>query len=289
MKDKRIKNRYIAKRYYKGRNALARWVDLVTSRLFAWAGLAVLLWRWSGALGASLCLSGALVGAWSLVFWRIGRKKREEFATKLLHTLRREGALERLLLLTPQEFEGEAGPALLALARIPEGELVAGGWLDQRASVFLRVIFNHPKASVNVQQVFQAARRGRSLGAEKVVLFSAAPLSPAAKELADRMEMSLLGREELIDHLPHLWPTPQEGEAILMDKARRDRPQRGALKRMAGPGRWKAYAVSALVLTLLPFVLGFSIWYPIFASASAALACISFAAGRQQTKTEGEL
>lgn len=267
MSKKRILMKYYKQRLYRGRTALARAVDFVALRLILLA--AGYLW-FTTKVDSSL-MAGVLalttvttlsVGAELYKSIRLERfilKERKSLAEKLFR--------EKLVLLTRQEF--------LELVRsylTVHGEEFAGDSV---------VYLSQTVAPVGEDAVLTACRAAKKRGVGAVALFSASPVSEAARTLAGRMEQAVrfIAPEQLTAHGSANDMLPDESAidaAILAQQEKIRRQRKKSISEPFAQSRLRRYGIVAIALFALSFFVPYTLYYRVLAGACLSLGALTW-------------
>lgn len=247
---------------YRPKTALASAADHLLRVLLAWAagvGWFVALW---GLCLPALTAGTALGGLFWLCARLLGKKQVQKKEAALRQTLGGELALEKLLLVSPDEAAFQCVQWLQARTRLQIESDGLGMW-DGEAVLF-RLFAQHPGTEISSQQVSETIRKACQAQVQRILLCTTAPLSSAACRLAETAEPSLrlVGREELIQLAGACCPATDEDLCRLKQRKPKRRSAREWMKIILHPSRAKRYFWYGVGLAALTLATG-QRFYPI--------------------------
>lgn len=247
---------------YRPKTALASAADHLLRVLLAWAagvGWFVALW---GLCLPALTAGTALGGLFWLCARLLGKKQVQKKEAVLRQTLGGELALEKLLLVSPDEAAFQCVQWLQARTRLQIESGGLGMWDGE--TVLFRLFAQHPGTEISSQQVSETIRKARQAQVQRILLCTTAPLSSAACRLAETAEPSLrlVGREELIQLAGACCPATDEDLCRLKQCKPKRRSAREWLKIILHPSRAKRYFWYGVGLAALTLATG-QRFYPI--------------------------
>lgn len=247
---------------YRPKTALASAADHLLRVLLAWAagvGWFVALW---GLCLPALTAGTALGGLFWLCARLLGKKQVQKKEAALRQTLGGELALEKLLLVSPDEAAFQCVQWLQARTRLQIESGGLGMWDGE--TVLFRLFAQHPGTEISSQQISETIRKARQAQVQRILLCTTAPLSSAACRLAETAESSLrlVGREELIQLAGACCPATDEDLCRLKQRKPKRRSAREWLKIILHPSRAKRYFWYGIGLAALTLATG-QRFYPI--------------------------
>ena len=211
------------------------------------------------------------------------RYQLEKYISKELDVLKNECALEKLTLLSDENF-WEICLEIFAQHGAVDGEQTLGGLYLPEQQLFCYALQNHPENPVGVQQILLLHRKLKKLGAQKALLLSPAPYQDEADAMSQRLnaEITLLGQQEFLE-LNHPLIAPSEEELQKALCAKIAHPAFGSPKSIfLRREKSKAYFLLGIFLLCWYGLTGFSILYPIIAALCFSLSLFCWLSGKEQ-------
>lgn len=266
------------KRLVTGKTILARCIDAIVGKLFCFVAIFAAAWLSHIGLLNSVIIAFMVTALISIFLHARKKLQWDKQIAKKLREIRNRLALEKLILLeNSDEFMAEV---FTVYTGIDEFKMLKGGFYDAKSSTFCMALPNHPRHDVDVQQMTEIARLLKKVNAKRIALLSASDYSQEARSLAARLDgVELLSRKELYELLENTTLYPTEEEAILSIKQEAEslHSKERLKKEFLSRKKAGAYAFSALLLTVWPFIVGWNLIYPIMSTLCVVMAFYSFA------------
>lgn len=271
--DKKERQYFLSK-FSKGKNALARWLDFALGKAAIFAILFTLLWIFRRSLALSLIVSISATAAWSLVEWAVRRSRFERFVERELHSISRQCTLEKLAL-ADKATQKSFGRAMF-LKHLDAAYLtdVLGGFLSDDGAAFCYFFPNHPANPVSVQQMQLLYRRTKKLGVSRCICLSAAEYTDLAAEMAARLGIEKLDRDDLLALALRTDFAPTEADIYTALDAKIAVNRRRLKRSLFSRDKQRTYAIIAVLMLCWWAVFRFNVVYPIVALLCAVLAAI---------------
>ena len=276
--------RYFKRKRRGGKNSIARGLDLLLGALLLSALLFFLFWRLHMGIRAAIILGISTALALLALYAGFCRYQLEKYISKELEALKNECALEKLTLLSDENF-WEICLEIFAQHGAEGGEQTLGGLYLPEQQLFCYALQNHPENPVGVQQILLLHRKLKKLGAQRALLLSPAPYQDEADAMSQRLnaEITLLGQKEFLDlEHPLIAPSEEELQKALLAKTHHpsfENPKSIFLRREKS----KAYFLLGIFLLCWYGLTGFSILYPIIAALCFSLSLFCWLSGRPQS------
>ena len=124
--------------------------------------------------------------------------------SRTLEEIRRECALEKILLLSKGEFRSLSREIFAEETGRSQFQSVLGGLFLPEEKIFCYAFPNHPQNPVGIQQILLLYRKIKRLHAQSALLLSAAPFEEDASAMPERLgiPVHILGQEALLEAVP---------------------------------------------------------------------------------------
>lgn len=275
--------RYFKSKRRGGKNTMARALDIAFGALILALVLFFLFWRMHLGVRIAIVLGLTAAALLMVLYAGFSRYRLEKYITKELAALKNECALEKLTLLSDDDFQ-EICREIFAAHGAEGGEETLGGTFLSEQELFCFAFQNHPENPVGVQQILLLHRKLKKLGAKKALVLSPSPYQEEADAMSRRLqaEIALLGQEEFLAlNNPNITPSQEELQKALDAKVARpvrESPKHSFLRKEKA----KAYLLLGVFLLCWYALTGFSILYPIIAALCFGLSLVCYLSGRHK-------
>jgi len=281
---------YLKRKYFKGKGRGAQLLDLVFGRLLLFAGLFAFFWLIHAGLANSLIFSLTATIVLSLVVHMARRHRQEKFLQKEMQRVKNECALEKLTLLSREEFQDICLTVFKRHTKLRSFRRVLGGYYHVRRRLFCYAFGNHPENPVGVQQMLLLYRKLKKINAAGALILSAAPYVEEASAMSERLgvDIALLDKEAILRYAQVPSISVSEEEVVGAIRAEMStQGMRDQLKQaFFAKSKQKAYLLCAALLILWSAATGFNLIYPIVAAICVFLAFYTYFNQKRREKKE---
>lgn len=267
--DKNIQ-KYIRRRFSKGKRALAKIMDAVLGRLAAFVVLFFIFWSLRTGISKAAVLSATIVGIYSCLALAFRQRALERFTRQYLESMADECLFEKLLLQEQSEFREFCRRLFLEYTNARSLEKGFGGFLNREQGIFCFVFRNHPANPVGPQQLQALSRIVRRAQARHVFVLSSSDFDEKARQICLKQSFSILGKDKLLAFAKSCNISASEEEVYNAIKAEMtSSAQRQSLKALfLQSGKRSAYLLCAGILLAWTFIMGFN---PIYAATAGVM------------------
>ncbi len=277
--------RYFKYKFFNGKNMVARFLDKLFGTLLAFILLFCLFWAMGMGLWRSVVLTVTVVAVFSLFRTAVSKYRLEKFMLAELADIRRNYMLEKLTLLSEEEFAAVCKNIFLSHEKKSVYQETLGGLYFPEDRHFCYAFNNHPENPVGVQQLLVLHRKLQKLGATSATVLSAAPYGSETSTMSKRLgaAITLLGRDAFFPaHTYYVAPPSQEELKKVLQAEISAKPLPGRIKNaFLSPKKSRAYISCAAFLLCWYLIAGFGILYPIAAAVCIVLAILSYLADKK--------
>lgn len=281
--DKKARS-YLIGKFHHGKNCFARILD----RVLGCAALTVFLFSvfWSLHLRLISSLILALTASLTLeILWlMVAKYRRERFIAAQLEEIRRECALEKILLLSKGEFRSLSREIFAEETGRSQFQSVLGGLFLPEEKIFCYAFPNHPQNPVGIQQILLLYRKIKRLHAQSALLLSAAPFEEDASAMPERLgiPVHILGQEALLEAVPPQSISDEQVMDALHARMSAQLTREKVKRSFLAENKQRAYLLCALLLIAWSFFIGFNLLYPILAALCVFLSFYSYISGKKE-------
>lgn len=277
--------RYFKYKFSRGRNTLAQLLDKIFGSLLGFVVLFCVFWAMHAGLWRSAILSATVVTVFDIFLAALSKYRLGRFILNELWRIRQNYMLERLTMLSGEEFSRICRE--IFLSHSPGGDPIdtLGGLYFPDARHFCYAFSNHPENPVGVQQMLVLNRKLKKLRAASATVLTAAKYMNETSTMSKRLgaEITLLGRNEFFpEDFDYITPPSEEELQNALQAEISVKPLPGRIKgAFLAPRKTRAYVACAAFLICWYLIAGFGIFYPIAAAVCIALAVLSYLAGKK--------